>query len=205
MIDSWISGVKIGLIILFALKKMAQSIHFFEKIETPIGSLSFSARAEEDDLSNCNVTIRRLEPGIPKGMNVEKCMTILLHCLPTKALNNFTFPCVWDNLQAVNQRNSGEALDAWGWESNGILVMIGTEDSDCLNSRLNPNNEYSTVNYSVRMINNIIIIQIDNFEEDKVLSLHYVIAWNSLPELSDCSCWYAVDVPHEKILRLHNY
>ena len=48
-----------------------------------------------------------------------------------------------------------------------------------------------------------ITIEVEDFKQDKELSLHFVIAWNSLPEPVDCSCWYAVDVPHEKIFRLH--
>jgi hypothetical protein len=52
------------------------------------------------------------------------------------------------------------------------------------------------------MNDNKITMEIEDFKENKELSLHFVIAWNSLPEPTDCSCWYAVDVPHEKILRL---
>ena len=79
--------------------------------------------------------------------------------------------------------------------------MVGTEDSDWLNSRIGIEKEYSPENYMVIMINNKITIKIEDFEENRELSLHFVIAWNSLPELVDCSCWYAVDVPHEKILQ----
>ena len=53
------------------------------------------------------------------------------------------------------------------------------------------------------MNNNKITIEIEDLKENKELSLHFIIAWNSLPEPVECSCWYAVDVPHEKILLLH--
>jgi hypothetical protein len=182
---------------------MTRSVHASEKLKTPIGSLSFTAQTEEGDLNNCKITIRRLEPEIPKGMSVERCMSVLLRCLSSKPLKNFFFSCEWDDLQAVGYGNSGEALDAWEWESNGKLVMIGTEDSEWLNSRLKLNKEYTPENYPVTMDENKIIIKIENFKKDKELSLHFIIAWNSLPEPADCSCWYAVDVVHEKILQLH--
>ncbi len=81
-----------------------------------------------------------------------------------------------------------------------MLVMIGTEDSEWLNSRLRIEKEYTTENYPVKMNNNKITIDIEEFKENKELSLHFAIAWNSLPEPADASCWFAVDVPHEKIL-----
>jgi hypothetical protein len=174
-----------------------------EKIKTPIGSLSFSAQVEEGDLNNCKITTCCLEPEIPKGMSVERCVSVLLRCSSFKPLKGFAFSCEWDELRAVGYGNSGEALDAWEWESNGTLVMIGTEDSEWLNSRLGIDKEYSSENYPVKMNDNKITIEIEEIKEDKELSLHFVITWNSLPEPVDCSCWYAVDVPHEKILQLH--
>lgn len=183
---------------------MPHSAYTSEKLKTPIGSLSFSAMTEEGDFDNCKITICRLDPEIPKGMSVDSCISVLLRCSASKPLKNFVFSCEWDELRTVGYGNSGEALDAWEWESDDILVMIGTEDSEWLNSRLGLDKEYSIENYPVTMKDNKINIEIENFIEDKDLSLHFVIAWNSLPEPVDCSCWYAVDVPHEKILQVHN-
>jgi hypothetical protein len=182
---------------------MSNFVHTNEKIKTPIGSLSFFAQTKEGDLGNCKITVCPIEPEIPKGMSVERCLSVLLRCPPTKPLKGFSFSCEWHNLQAFGYGNSGEALDAWEWESNGMLVMIGTEDSEWLNSRLGLDKEYSPESYPVKMNNNKITIEIEDLKENKELSLHFIIAWNSLPEPVECSCWYAVDVPHEKILLLH--
>ncbi len=182
---------------------MSNMVYASEKLKTPIGSLSFSGMADEGDLSNCKITVCRIEPEIPKGMSVERCISVLLHCSSTKPMRGFVFSCEWDNLHAVGYGNSGEALDAWEWESDGIMIMIGTEDSEWLNSRLGLDKDYSSGNYPVTMNNNKISIEIESIQEVKDLSLHFIIAWNTLPEPVDCSCWYAVDVPHEKILKLH--
>jgi hypothetical protein len=32
------------------------------------------------------------------------------------------------------------------------------------------------------------------------LTLHYIISWNSIPETVEGSCWYAVDVSHNRVL-----
>ncbi|MBU1219488.1 NAD-dependent epimerase/dehydratase family protein [Myxococcota bacterium] len=175
-----------------------------EKIKTPIGSLSFKARAEDCELHDCKITVRKIKPEIPKGMRVEKCLSVLLQCSPSRPLKDVAFSCEWDNFDIVGYGCSGEALDAWEWESNGFLVVIGTEDSDQLNHRLGLKMDNSAENYAVTMKSNKITIAIGSIEEKKTLSLHFVIAWNRLPEPVDCSCWYAVDVRHEKILELHN-
>ena len=43
-------------------------------------------------------------------------------------------------------------------------------------------------------------VEIDKYPKEYGLTLHYVISWNTLPEKVDCSCWYAVDVTHDKLL-----
>ena len=53
--------------------------------------------------------------------------------------------------------------------------------------------------YPVTMQNNCIAIKVAHFPKNKELTLHYVVAWNSLPEKAECSSWYAVDIPHKEI------
>jgi len=170
------------------------------QINTPIGSLSLSANTKEGDFEYLDIASGQLKPEIPKGMGVEGCIAVLLSCLPSKPLSGFEFKCQWEKLKQAGYGCTGEALDAWEWESNGSLVIVGTEDSEWLNSRLGLEKDYTTKNYPVTMHNNIVNIEIEEFAAHKELTLHYVIAWNKLPEPVESSCWYAVDVPHERIL-----
>ena len=173
-------------------------------LTTPIGSLSFCAQSHKGDLHNASISICEIEPTIPDGMQVEKCIGVLFKCISPKLLNNVVFSCRWNDLNAPGYGNSGEGLDAWEWEHDDILVMIGTEDGDWLNNRLNLGKQYLNDSYPVTMRDNQITINIENFEANKELSLHFVVAWNPAPEPVEASCWFAVDVPHKKLLAACN-
>ncbi len=138
-------------------------------------------------------------PQLPKGMSVEGCFAILLHCSSPTPIKNLIFTCAWDDLNEIGYGNSGEALDAWEWEHNNTIVMIGTEDEEWLRSRIKLK-ESLPEDYPVSMDKNCINIRVDEFPENQELTLHYIITWNSLPEPVDSSCWFAVDITHEKVL-----
>jgi len=89
-------------------------------------------------------------------------------------------------------------LDAWEWEKDNHLLLIGTEDEEILGSRLGT--KYLSQS-PVTMGSNGFEIHIEKFPKDKELTLHYVVSSNSLPEKEGCSCWFAVDVAHERVLK----
>ncbi len=171
-------------------------------LKTPIGSLSFRASCNFGKLDESQITVHEWEPSIPNGMTVDGCNVILFKCRPKTQINKFVFSCKWVDFNTTGYGNSGEALDAWEWESDETVVVIGTEDSEWLNSRLKIGKVYSSEEYPITMENNTISIRIDEFDKNKELSLHFVVAWNKLPEPKDSSCWFAVDVPHERILEI---
>ena len=86
------------------------------------------------------------------------------------------------------------------WRHHKTLVMVGTEDDEFLESRLRLK-KFSSNDYSITMNDNAIKIHISEFPANKELSLHFVISWNSLPEKVDSSCWFALDIPHKRILQ----
>ncbi len=171
------------------------------KINTPIGSLTFGASIQEGDLANCKIKSFHISPKLPVGMTVSGCMAVILQCLPNNPFKGFTFSCEWDELKTKGYSCSGQGLDAWEWESEGVLVLIGTEDFEYIESRLELKTEFPPENYPVTMANNKVSIAIESLEKNKEISLHYVIAWNHLPESVEDSCWYAVDIPHNKIIQ----
>ncbi len=114
-------------------------------------------------------------------------------------LYDVEFSCTWEDLKERGYGASGEGLEAWEWEALEKVIFIGTEDNEWATQRMKIR-EVSPDNYSVSMNNNKISIEIDSFPIKQALTLHYVISWNSFPEKVDCSCWYAVDNRHEKLL-----
>ncbi len=136
-------------------------------------------------------------------MSVEKCIAVVFQCVLTTNISSINFSCTWINLKEKGYGCSGECLDAWEWEHNKTLVIIGTEDEECLVSRLKIKPSLAE-DYPVTMDNNTINICLKDIPQNKPLSLHYVIAWNSLPEKVEPSCWYAVDIPHEKLIKQIN-
>ena len=169
-------------------------------VETPIGSLLFSLSAAGGDIGGVQISECNIEPNLPAGMSVEGCKAVLLRCTPLTPLNDIFFSCSWTELKEAGYGNSGEGLDAWEWKHNKTLVMVGTEDNEYLGSRVKLK-ETSSSYYPITMNDNVIKIHIIEFPANKVLSLHFVISWNSIPEKVDSSCWFAVDVPHERVLR----
>ena len=171
-------------------------------ITTPIGTLFFSASAREGDLSNASISTCQIKPIIPEGMHVQECMAVLLRCTSNSPIRDAVFLCEWNDFEESGFGAPGEGLDAWEWESDGVLVMVGTEDAEWANSRLKLHKEFCSDNYPITNENNKISIVIEEFSTHQELSLHFVVAWNKLPEPKECSCWYAVDVPHKRIVGL---
>lgn len=173
-------------------------------LNTPLGALSFKAKCRNGHIQDSQITFHKWEPSIPSGMSVDGCYVVLFKNTSSEQIDDFELSCSWVDLNVKGHPCSGEALDAWEWESGKTLVLVGTEDTEWLHSRLNINKKYSPENYPITMENNTVSIRIDEFGKNKELSLHFVVSWNTLPEQVDNSCWFAVDISHEKILEQHN-
>ncbi|MDD2721815.1 MAG: hypothetical protein PHH47_10970 [Gallionella sp.] len=173
-------------------------------LETPIGTLSFGIKADAGDVDDFRVLVRPVNRELPWGMSVEGCVAVLLQGLSYSAFENLKFYCKWDGLKQQGMANSGEALEAWEWESDGKLVMIGTEASDRLNERLNYQGQSTCENISVAMTDNTISVRLGKFAAGKMLSLHFLVAWNPSPEPISCSCWYAVEMSHPALMESLN-
>ncbi len=173
-------------------------------LETPLGRLSFGIKADLGEVDDFRVSIHPVNREMPLGMSVEGCAAVLFEGLSCSAFENLEFYSKWDDLKQQGTANSGESLEAWEWESDGKLVMIGTEDSDRLNERLNYQGQSTCENISVAMTDNAISVRLEKFAAGKMLSLHFLVAWNPSPEPSSCSCWYAVEMSHQELMESLN-
>ena len=166
-----------------------------------MGSLVFEVHASVGDISNASIAIAEIEPLLPQGMEVEGSIGVLLTLVSPNEIKDLQFSCTWKDNEAKGGACCGEGLDAWEWESEGQLVVIGTEDGEWLFSRLNLG-ELTRDNDPVSFDGNRITIELEQYPANTKLTLHFVVSSNSLPEKEECSCWYAVDVAHKRVVEV---
>lgn len=172
-------------------------------VKTKLGDVSFGVTAKIGDLSRAKIRSKEISPKLPKGMNVERVTIVLLTMPAVEPIENLKFTCKLSEYFPKGEPCTGEALDAWEWESQGRLVVIGTEDGEWLESRLKLE-EVTQENYPIHYANNEITIEIDKYTRDEELSLHFVVSENNYPEEKDCSCWFSVDIPHDRLVEEFN-
>jgi len=170
------------------------------EIITEIGKLSFSVIAKVGDTSRAKIRTKKVEPKLPEGMRVESSTLVLLTMPALESIEQLKFTCKLSKSFPKGYRCTGEALDAWEWEYQNRLVVIGTEDGEWLESRLKLD-EITRENYPVNYHQNSIDIEIEKYNEGGTFSLHFSVAENPYPEEQDNSCWFSVDVPHDRVLR----
>ena len=165
-------------------------------IKTPLGVLS--VRVVGLDSSDCRTDLLTPTIELPPGMSVDGIVAAMIQMTPTQSASAVRCECVWDQAPASADRESGECLDAQSWDSNGHRVTVGTEDCDALCHRL-PELGFTEDRYPVTYNEDGLSIVIPDVAKGSSFSLHFVIAWRSLPDPADCSTWFAVDIPHAKL------
>ena len=168
-------------------------------LSTIFGELSFSVTSKYGDLSNAIIISQNIEPMLPEGMEVEASIAILLRVNSSTEIEDLTFTCLLENSIEEGGACTGQGLDAWEWEKDNQILLIGTEDEECLSSRLGA---HYLPQIPVQMGNNGFKINIKSFPKNNELSLHFIVSSNGIPEKVDCSCWFAVDVAHKRVLEM---
>ena len=144
----------------------------------------------------------QIAPNLPSEMSVAGCVGVVLACHAITPVQNLRFECVWETPPPFcTGSDTGEGLDAHGWENKTHLLLIGTEDQDLLNARLPKAVLLSSdrSKYPIELTEGGLAICVEFIPAACNLSLHFLIAWNSRPESVECSCWYAVDIPHNRV------
>jgi hypothetical protein len=169
-------------------------------VQTPIGTLKFYSTAigglvEQITILQCDVG-----KSLPEGMRVPSTIAVLLQFTVIEPITEFSFYCVWENLTITGYGNSGEGLEAWEWENENHVVMIGTEDPEYLHCRI-PSVPAEPIDWPMTMEANKIRICLKELPISDY-SLHYVVAWNELPEPEGSYCWLNLDLPHKLVRKL---
>lgn len=174
-----------------------------KSIKTPLGDLQISVQAvggrgDVDAIANC-VQVFPFNPDIPPGMSVSGCVAAVASISPGETLRNVLFRARLDASEEVESGlETGQGLEAQSFRSARHVVLVGTEDADYLKARLKGNVQLPEDPYTYT--DDSISVQLSEVAAGETISLHFVVAWNDLPEPQDCSCWYAVDQRHSALL-----
>jgi hypothetical protein len=173
-------------------------------VQTPIGQLKFYSTAIGGSVEKATISQDNVSQSLSEGMRSVVTIAILLNFSVIEPIEEFRFCCKWENLKTSGYGCSGEGLDAWEWEDENYIVIVGTEDPVYLKLRIPsvPDEPFDPSYYPVTMAENEVIICLKKLPIGKSYSLHYVVAWNNLPEPEGSFCWLNVDLPHQFIRKL---
>ncbi len=168
------------------------------RITTPIGEIEFVAEADVESTSQLSLSAAPFEPSLPDGMSVAGCYGVLLHIHSSQAATDVQFKAqLHTTVSLEHGAETGEGLEAQAWYGQQYVLLVGTEDAECLQARLRERIEVSNDSFTYSA--NSLSVRVTRALEADSFSLHFVVAWNELPEPQDCSCWYAVDQQHRAI------
>ncbi len=169
------------------------------KLDTPLGALLFTAVAAES--AELSLYLCEAERVLPNGMEVQQRYTCLVKYYCEESAGSLLFRCRWESPFAKGSPEPGECLDAQTWTSDNHIVAIGTEDLEQLKLRL-PNCGLSEDAWPA-LPEHGLEITLPQVPSGSGISLHYVVAWNELPEQRESSSWFAVDMEHRDVLVCH--
>ena len=139
------------------------------------------------------------QPRIPPGMSVLACYGVVLQVGALNIVSDLKFKAILNpTSKIIGEAATGEGLEAQDWNNQNCVMLVGTEDLEYLKARLHhsivlPDNPFT---YSAESLS----IHIAEIPAGISVSLHFVVAWNDLPETVKSSCWFAVDQSHASIL-----
>lgn len=169
------------------------------QIRTPLGNLEFQVEPAGIPAPAMSIVAAPFQPKMPHGMSVLACYGVVLQVNVPKPLVDLRFHSFLEPTSVASSgASTGEGLEALEWTGQNTVMLIGTEDREYLERRLPhgivlPDDPFT---YSPESL----AIHIAKIPSGQLLSLHFVVAWNELPETVAPSCWFAVDQPHNSVL-----
>lgn len=194
-------------------------------IETPLGIVGFYAsHGTGREPMGCQVSIetRAYVPSPFRGTTVEHAEAVLFTVSASASVMSLELGCRWLTAPPLEfGPETGEALEAQSWSDERFLVMVGTEDAEVLTGWDAPNQsgrdrvapdplagrlprgialraEPRAYSYAADRLS----LTFSSIPADAGFSLHFIVAWNPLPEVVPGSCWLAVDARHRDVVRL---
>lgn len=169
------------------------------QLDTRLGPLRIEANLTAGQISSDSLSLESAEfqPKLPKGMSVERCRAVLVRLIHPNAQFRLQLRAALSS-EAVGKPCTGQCLEAMEWDSQGSLLIIGTEDADALHHRmprLGVTLDLIVAEYTPRGIE----LRLSGTTRDVPSTFHLIIAENPSPEPVPDSAWFAVDVPHQSL------
>lgn len=168
-------------------------------INLPFVDLIASATAQDAVALRRALTLSIVpaSPPLPPGKSIDAILGLLVRIDSPCPINDFTFALRFACKSDTGSPESGERLDAQGWELNGGRLVIGTEDGETLRDRI----EWFQFTYSAYPIGYLddgLEVAIPSIPAGCIFDFHFVVAYNRVDRHDD-SEWFAVDVPHRSL------
>lgn len=136
------------------------------------------------------------------NLKISECRVFKWKIKATEDHSGFKAICIFEpNCKVDGGPESGENLDAQGWESEKHILSLGTDDSEYLNFRAHKNilpKRFATHNPDglswVNYVDYGLEIEVPNLRKNEYIELRFSIAWKEKEQNEDdISTWLAVD------------
>lgn len=169
------------------------------QIGTPIGELHFAIEVFGEHQAEPSLEDFAFQPILPLGMSVATCCAVVLHLPGDEADMRVRFTATLVPTVSVDSgAETGQGLEAQSWRSENHVLLLGTEDAEFLEARLP--NQMRISDGSFTYGPNSFSMEFARNESSLPIEIHFLTAWNELPEPKECSCWYAVDQSHATVM-----
>lgn len=179
------------------MEQLSQMVQF----DTRLGPLRIDASLMGAHISGDSLSLENTEvqPELPEGMSVERCRAVLVRVKHLNAQFRIRLRAKLAS-EAVGESCTGQCLEAIEWDSRGSLLIIGSEDAEALSQRmpwLGVAPGQVIVEYTPRGME----ILLSGTASSVSSAFHLIIAENPAPEPVPDSAWFAVDIPHQTVVK----
>ena len=176
-------------------------------IDTPLGTIVFESDISSiEKIPDLKMTLESFpietivySSTLGYAIVKDNCYAILLVAENLNNKTNIEFTATLLNDRLLWSGNNGEGLDSFECENDEYVVQIGTEDGDYLGNRLNMP-EITIDTWYLLQDQQQLKISLTDYPHSQI-SLHYILTWSDNPEINSICCWYAVDYPHNLLLK----
>ncbi len=170
------------------------------QIATPLGELVIQAGASGVEPALLALDASEIEPSLPPGMSVAACHGVLLQVDNPEAAVELVFELRLQASEPVQHGpDTGQGLEAQAWRGRRHVLLAGTDDLDGLQARLGPRlgSRGNPFSYSAQALSMRVRLRAG----PQPCRVHFVVAWNELPEPEETACWHAVGMTHEAVVQ----
>lgn len=170
-------------------------------IQTDFVTLIASATSDNPEELQQSLSTRLVAPHrmLPSGLSVDSTLGLVVSLRSGMPTRDFLFALRIDAISTNGSPESGECLDAQSWDLDGGIMMLGTEDGESLQSRMDWSSFSIESGCPLSYLSDGFELSVNYIPPHVELDFHFVLAYSRV-NLGDDATWFAVDVPHATML-----